>query len=89
VESTVIVERRPDAVVVPMISVVRRPAGEVVYVLEDPAELTVRQRLVVTGERQNGSIEIRSGLQAGEMIIADGAHYLSEGARVVVRESQP
>jgi len=89
VESMVIVERRPDAVVVPMISVVRRPAGEVVYVLEDPAELTVRQRLVETGERQNGSIEIRSGLQAGETVVADGAHYLSEGAKVVVRESQP
>jgi len=89
VESTVIVERRSDAVVVPMISVVRRPAGEVVYVLEDPVELTVRQRLVETGERQNGSIEIRSGLQAGEAVVADGAHYLSEGARVVVRESQP
>jgi len=89
VESTVIVERRPDAVVVPMISVVRRPAGEVVYVLEDLAELTVRQRLVVSGQRQNGSIEIRSGLQAGETVVADGAHYLSEGARVVVREAQP
>ncbi len=89
VESTVIVERRSDAVVVPMISIVRRPAGEVVYVLDDPAQLTVRERLVVTGERQNGSIEIRSGLQAGETVVADGAHYLSEGARVVVRESQP
>jgi RND family efflux transporter MFP subunit len=89
VESTVIVERRPNAVVVPMISVVRRPAGEVVYVLEDQADSKVRQRLVKTGERQNGSIEIRSGLQAGETVVVDGAHYLSEGARVVVRESQP
>jgi RND family efflux transporter MFP subunit len=89
VGSTVIVERRPDAVVVPMISVVRRPAGEVVYVLDSQADQQVRQQLVETGERQNGSIEIRSGLQAGEVVVADGAHYLSEGARVVVRESQP
>ena len=89
VEATVIVERRPDAVVVPMISVVRRPAGEVVYVLEDQADPKVRQQLVETGQRQNGSIEIRSGLQAGETVVADGAHYLSDGARVVVRESQP
>ncbi len=59
------------------------------YVLEDPADPQVRQRLVETGERQNGSIEIRSGLQAGETVVADGAHYLSEGATVVVRESQP
>ncbi len=88
VEATVIVERRPDTVVVPMISVVKRPAGEVVYVLDDPADLRVRQQQVVTGERQNGSIEIRSGLQAGETVVVDGSHYLSEGARIVVRESE-
>lgn len=89
VESTVIVEQRPAAVVVPMISVVKRPAGEVVYVLDDLAELKVRQQIIETGQRQNGSIEIRSGLQGGETVVADGAHYLSEGARIVVRESQP
>jgi RND family efflux transporter MFP subunit len=89
VEATVIVERRPDAVAIPLISVVRRPAGEVVFVLDKEAGKQVRQRLVETGERQNGSIEIRKGLQAGETVVADGAHYLSDGARVVVRESQP
>jgi membrane fusion protein (multidrug efflux system) len=89
VEATVIVERRPDAVVVPLISVVRRPAGEVVYVLDSPTGQQVRQQRVESGVRQNGMIEIRSGLQAGEIIVADGAHYLSDGASVVVRESQP
>ena len=88
VESTVIVERRRDAVVVPMIAVVKRPAGDVVYVLDNPEDQQVRQQLIETGERQNGSIEIRSGLQVGETVVADGAHYLSDGARVVVRESQ-
>lgn len=89
VEATVIVERRPDAVVVPLISVVRRPAGEVVYVLDSPTHRQVRQQQVESGVRQSGMIEIRSGLQAGQIIVADGAHYLSDGASVVVQESQP
>jgi RND family efflux transporter MFP subunit len=89
VVATVIVARRPNAVTVPVLAVVRRPAGEVVYVLDSPDSQRVRQQKVVTGERQNGSIEIISGLQAGQTVIADGAHYLSDGALVAVREGQP
>jgi RND family efflux transporter MFP subunit len=88
VTATVIVDRRQDAVSVPLVSVVRRPAGEVVYVLDNPDSQTVRQQIIETGERQNGSIEIRSGLQAGQTVVAEGAHYLSEGASIAVRESQ-
>ena len=62
-----------------------RPAGSVVYVLEDPEGGVVRQRVVEPGERQDGVIEIRSGLEAGEVVVADGASYLSDGALVVVR----
>jgi RND family efflux transporter MFP subunit len=88
VEARVIVERREDAISVPLISVVQRPAGEVVFVLDSQDAGHVRQQEVVSGERQNGSIEIRSGLQAGQIVIADGAHYLSDGAAVTVRESR-
>jgi len=86
VEARAVVERRPDAIVVPVLSVVRRPAGDVVYVLENLQDNQVRQRLVEVGERQNGTVEIRSGLKSGEIVVADGAHYLSDGARVEVRE---
>ena len=61
---------------------VERPAGKVVYVLEGER---VRQQVVEPGERQNGWIEIRTGVQAGLTVIADGAHYLSDGAEVEVR----
>ena len=86
VEARVVVERRPGAVAVPLISVVRRPAGEVVFVLNDPSDQRVKQRMIESGERQNGWMEIRSGLQAGETVVADGAYYLSDGAKVVVRQ---
>ena len=62
------------------------PLGkQVVYVLESPGRGVVRERVVEPGERQNGVIEIRSGLEAGEVVAADGASYLSDGAIVVVR----
>ena len=85
VEAAVITDVRPAALLVPHVSVVQRPAGSVVYVLDDPQGGVVRQRVVEPGERQDGVIEIRSGLEAGEVVVADGASFLSDGARVAVR----
>jgi len=87
IEAEVLVENRPEAVVVSTLSVVRRPAGEVVYTLERPDSQQVREQAVITGERLNGSVEILSGLDAGTVVVADGAHFLTEGARITVRES--
>jgi multidrug efflux pump subunit AcrA (membrane-fusion protein) len=89
VEATALVESRPDAVVVPVLSVVQRPAGDVVYLLQDAEPATVRQQIVDVGARQNGWIEIRSGIEPGVRVVAEGAHYLSDGARVLVTEEQP
>jgi RND family efflux transporter MFP subunit len=86
VKARAVVEERPAAVVVPLIAVVKRPAGEVVYRMDDAAEGRVREQIVETGERQDGWIEVRSGLAAGDVVVAEGAYYLSDGVRVVVRE---
>jgi len=86
VEATAVVERRPNAVVVPVLSVVQRPAGNVVYLLQDGATPTVRQQVVEIGARQDGWIEVRKGLEPGTRIVAEGAHYLSDGAPVNVTE---
>lgn len=83
IEARVVVERRADAVVVPRISVVSRPAGDVVYLLDSGH---VRQRVVETGKILDGWIEIRSGLSAGNTVVAEGAYYLTDGAAVSVRE---
>lgn len=85
VEADVIVEARAGAVVVPVVSLVERPAGTVVYVL---AGETVREQVVVPGRRQNGWIEVRSGLEPGVFVVADGASYLTDGARVNVVEGE-
>ena len=65
---------------VPEQSVVR-PAGKVVYVVEDGK---VAQRIVQTGYRQGGLIEITAGLAGGETVAVDGAGFLTNNANVAV-----
>lgn len=79
----VLVETRTGAVMVPDLSVVRRPAGETVYVINgNKAEA----RLVATGHHEDGLIEIVSGLAGGETVATDGAAFLTDGAGVNVAE---
>lgn len=84
VSAEVAVARREGAVLVPEASVVRRPAGTVVFVLKGDG--TVSQVPVSIGVKRGGRVEIRSGLAGGEKVVADGAGFLSDGARVQVRE---
>ncbi|PCI39221.1 MAG: efflux transporter periplasmic adaptor subunit [Rhodospirillaceae bacterium] len=78
------VARHESAVIVPEISVVRRPAGTVVYVIEDGI---AKQRIVKTGLRLDGQVEILTGLQAGEEVAMDGAGFLTDGGSVEVKKS--
>lgn len=82
VNGVVILGEHPQAVVVPEASVVLRPAGEVVYVIKDK---TAQQRVVKTGLRQEGQVEIVEGLSAGETVAMDGAGYLTDKAQVNVQ----
>ncbi|MGM0411983.1 MAG: efflux RND transporter periplasmic adaptor subunit [Pseudomonadota bacterium] len=75
--------RLPAAVVVDQTSVVRRPAGEVVYTLEDDKAV---ENEVETGFRFDGRVVILEGVDAGDSIARDGADYLSDGADVRLRE---
>ncbi len=80
----VLVETHQQAVLVPNISVVRRPAGELVYVISgNKAEA----RLVKTGQREGDLVEILSGLKGGETIATDGAAFLTDGASIELAES--
>ena len=79
----VLVETRKNAVMVPNISMVRRPAGEMVYVIrEDKAEA----RPVKTGHHEGGLVEILSGLDGSETVATDGAAFLTDGASVKITE---
>ncbi len=84
VNARVVIDVKPDALMVPEQSVVLRPAGKVVYVV---TEGRVAQRQVETGLKQDGWQEVVKGLTAGEVIAADGAGFLSDGAAVTLPEA--
>lgn len=83
VNAYLILEEYPAAVTVPETSVVRRPAGEVVYVIRDGI---AEQRMVTTGIRRQGHVQILSGLAAAETVAVDGAAYLTDKTPVTVQE---
>jgi membrane fusion protein (multidrug efflux system) len=81
VNAQVVTGRKLDALVVPEQSVVLRPAGKVVYLVEDGKAV---QRVVQTGVKQAGLIEVTAGLAGGETIAVDGAGFLTNSAAVAV-----
>ncbi|MBI2307218.1 MAG: efflux RND transporter periplasmic adaptor subunit [Rhodocyclales bacterium] len=81
VDATVVIGRKEKAVMLPEQSVVLRPAGKVVYVIDNDK---ARQRIVTTGAKQAGLIEIVEGIAAGETVALDGAGFLTDGGTVSV-----
>ncbi|CEN55217.1 Secretion protein HlyD [Candidatus Methylopumilus turicensis] len=86
VTGEIILGEHSDAVLVHEQCVVLRPAGEVVYVIHQGQAL---QRIVKTGIRQDGKIEIIEGLVAGEVIAKDGAAFLTDQAKVKIEAKKP
>ena len=80
----VLVETRKNAVMVPSISIVRRPVGDVVYLINNGK---AEARSVETGHHKGNLVEIISGLDGNESVATDGAAFLTDGASVNVRES--
>ncbi len=72
-----------NSIVIPQLSLVRRPAGEVVYVIG--AGNKVSERPVVSGVQLDNGIEIVKGLHPGERVVVDGAGFLSNGVKVEVQ----
>jgi len=81
VNARIVTQTLEGALMVPEQSVVLRPAGKVVYVVQEGA---ARQRVVETGLRQDGLQEIVKGLSAGDLVAADGAGFLTDGAAVAL-----
>jgi membrane fusion protein, multidrug efflux system len=81
VNAAVVTAEKPEVVMVPEQSVILRPAGKVVYIVE---EGRARQRIVETGTKRNGLVEIIQGLQGGETIAQDGAGFLTDNTAVAL-----
>lgn len=83
VTGEVVLGTQEATIMVPEQSVILRPAGSVVYVVK---ENVAHQAVVQTGDRQHGLIEIKSGLQAGDIVAVDGAGFLTDLARITLGE---
>jgi len=81
---------REEVLVVPEAALA--PAGQVQYVYrvvnsaggEPRAGQQAERVAVVIGQRRDGVVEIREGLQEGDMVVVAGLQRLSDGAPVVV-----
>jgi multidrug efflux system membrane fusion protein len=76
------------AVVVPVTALRHGANGDFVYVL-NATERTASVRAVTRGQATVDNIEVRSGLQAGELVITEGADRLKDGAKVTLPGDRP
>ena len=83
---SLVLAQRENALVVPEQAIVPRGDGRYVFrVVEGRAVLTK----VETGLRRPGEVEISSGLEAGQTIVADGQLRLQDGAAVSLPAPKP
>lgn len=82
VNAQIVLERKDSIIAVPEQSVVLRPAGEVVYVIQNNR---AQQKIVRTGATKNSFIEILGGLEDGQQVAVDGAAYLTDKAQIKIK----
>ncbi len=80
-----------NAIVVPESSIQKNAEGEsMVYLFEpdqEPQTGTARKAVIEVGYTYNDSIEVKSGLQDGDILITEGAKSLREGQEVKTQTS--
>jgi membrane fusion protein (multidrug efflux system) len=73
------------AVTVPVNVVQTDEKGKYVYVIEKSGDKwLVKKKIVIVGESYNGTIEIKSGLTTGDVIITDGFQTVYDGQSVII-----
>ncbi len=83
VNARLMVDMLHNVIVVPAVSIQRGPQGTFVYVVKEDRTAAVRP--VTVGETQGGEAAIIKGLSAGELVVAEGAERLREGAKVELK----
>ena len=75
-----------EALVVSENSVFQIQDRAYIYVVD--SENTAHERLVSTGDRRFGLVEVTSGLEPGELVVVEGIVKLRDGARVRLTEEE-
>ncbi|MFH1999288.1 MAG: efflux RND transporter periplasmic adaptor subunit [Planctomycetota bacterium] len=81
-----ILEEKPEAVVIPEEAIV--PRGDNFFVYKVEAGKAVLQK-VTPGQRTTGRVEIVNGLKAGECVITAGLQRVTDGYPVRIRKGVP
>lgn len=85
-DATLVVERREQAMTLPLLAIVKRAGRDVVFVLDGKH---VRAVPITAGWREASWIEISSGISAEDRVVVDGAGLLSHGSQVTVENAVP
>ncbi|HKN01728.1 MAG TPA: efflux RND transporter periplasmic adaptor subunit [Candidatus Binataceae bacterium] len=83
VEATLILDQRPNTVVVPSQAIQTGVDGSYVFVVDK--QMKVQSRPVVLGENYDGQTIVESGLKSGETVVTDGQLRLVPGASVTIK----
>jgi len=70
-----------DALLVPEQALVPEQGDVFVFVLEGD---TVEKRLIRTGQRRVGDVQVLQGLSAGDLVVTEGTQKLRDGVRVKI-----
>jgi len=85
----VILPEQPNVMTVPQTAVIASLYGDYVYTIDEEqkdgkAVLVAKQVFVKTGRRRGGALEIVSGVNPGQQVVASGQNKLQSGATVKI-----
>ena len=83
VNTTLILDQRNDAILVPSEAIQTGQEGSHVFVVQPGMKVEMRQ--VVVGESLDKETVVTSGLKAGETVVTDGQLKLIPGAKVTIK----
>ncbi len=72
-----------DAVVIPYTAVQLTQSGPVLFIVQN--DMTVEQRPVTLGQREDDNVIVLKGLKAGEKIVIEGQLNLYAGAKIEIK----
>ena len=81
----VLVERRPNALLVPQTAIIKSQGVDTVYVVD--ANNVAALRTVTLGPAYQQAFVVQSGLSAGDRVVVQGTQKVRPGAKVVVKTS--
>jgi membrane fusion protein, multidrug efflux system len=81
-----IVEQKPDAIIVPAVALQHGTQGDFVWLLKD--DKTVQMQPVRVQLTEGSRTILMSGLSEGQMVVVDGADRLRSGSKVDPRQAQ-